>query len=149
MAMPAVPEHPRRSRTQPGREMTALLSSLPDPMSSMTAGQTSEGPRAMPSSTPKLLVISPAKDEACYLPRTIATVAAQTHRPALWVIVDDGSTDDTAEIAEEAARVHPWIRVLRRPSGTRRVGPGVIEAFYAGLAHAGGLDGFDYICKLD
>ena len=98
---------------------------------------------------PRLLIISPVKDEARYLSRTIATVAAQTVRPALWVIVDDGSSDDTGAIAEEAARRHDWIRVLHRPAGTaRRVGPGVVEAFYAGLAEVD-LGEYDYVCKLD
>ncbi|MFO0953742.1 MAG: glycosyltransferase family A protein [Isosphaeraceae bacterium] len=100
---------------------------------------------------PKLLIISPAKDEAKYIERTIASVAAQTVTPALWVIVDDGSSDRTGELADAAAAKYPWIKVLHRPAGTaRRVGPGVIEAFYAGLdeAEAAGVD-YDYICKLD
>jgi glycosyltransferase involved in cell wall biosynthesis len=98
----------------------------------------------------RFLVITPAKDEAQFLPRTIATVVGQTLRPTRWVIVDDGSTDETAAIARQAAIEHPWITVLSRPQGAgRRVGPGVVEAFYAGLEHAGGLDGFDYVCKLD
>jgi poly-beta-1,6-N-acetyl-D-glucosamine synthase len=97
----------------------------------------------------RILVISPAKDEAKYIERTIASMAAQTHRPALWIIVDDGSSDRTGDIAEEAARIHSWIKVVRRPSGTRRrVGPGVIEAFYDGLSHAR-MEDFDFVCKLD
>jgi glycosyltransferase involved in cell wall biosynthesis len=99
--------------------------------------------------SPSLLVISPAKDEARYIGRTIDSMIAQSHRPSLWIIVDDGSTDRTAEIAEEAAIQHPWIKVVRRRPGTeRRVGPGVIEAFYEGLALAN-LDDYDFVCKLD
>lgn len=97
----------------------------------------------------RMLVISPVKDEAEYIERTIASMVAQTHRPARWVIVNDGSTDRTGEIADAAAREHPWITVLHRPKGTgRRVGPGVVEAFYAGLATADLAD-FDFVCKLD
>jgi biofilm PGA synthesis N-glycosyltransferase PgaC len=97
----------------------------------------------------RILVISPAKDEAKYIERTIRTVAAQTLRPALWVIVDDGSTDGTGEIADRAAAEHPWIRVLHRPPGFgRRVGPGVVEAFYDGLQTAD-MGEYDYVCKLD
>jgi len=99
--------------------------------------------------SPRVLVISPARDEANYIGRTIRTVAAQTHRPAHWVIVDDGSTDDTGAIAEQAAREHSWITVVRRPRGAgRRVGPGVVEAFYAGLGTVD-LGSFDFVCKLD
>jgi glycosyltransferase involved in cell wall biosynthesis len=95
------------------------------------------------------LIISPAKDEAQYIERTIASLVAQTQRPTRWIIVDDGSTDRTGALAETAARSHPWIEVVHRPAGTRRrVGPGVIEAFYEGLARAD-LDDYDFVCKLD
>jgi glycosyltransferase involved in cell wall biosynthesis len=96
-----------------------------------------------------VLVISPAKDEAKYVERTIRTVAAQTHRPTLWVIVNDGSTDDTGALVARAARDHPWIRVVHRAAGSsRRVGPGVVEAFNEGLRHAD-LGEYDFVCKLD
>lgn len=97
---------------------------------------------------PKLLIITPAKDEAAFIRQTIASVVAQAWRPACWVIVDDGSTDGTAEIAEEAARTHDWIRVVHRKSGGRRVGPGVVEAFYQGL-YSQDWKSFDFVCKLD
>ena len=97
----------------------------------------------------RLLIISPVKDEAAYLGRTIRSLVAQTHRPSLWIIVDDGSGDETGAIADEAAREHSWIRVVHRPAGIgRRVGPGVIEAFYAGLETVH-LEDYDFVCKLD
>ena len=81
--------------------------------------------------------------------QTLDSVAVQTLRPALWVIVDDGSTDDTPRILEEYQRTHDWIRVVRRADrGYREVGPGVIEAFYAGYATIES-DKYDYLCKLD
>ena len=74
----------------------------------------------------------------------------QTVPPALWVIVDDGSSDGTGEILAEYAARFPYIRVLtRRDRGKRSVGPGVIEAFYAGLETVTDLDRFPYLCKLD
>ena len=95
------------------------------------------------------VVISPCRNEAAFMRRTLDSMVAQTLRPALWVIVDDGSTDATPEILAEYAAKHDWIRILRKPDrGHRAVGPGVIEAFYAGYAtidpaaHA-------YLCKLD
>ena len=94
-------------------------------------------------------MISPAKDESKYLDCAIASMAAQTHRPATWIIVNDGSSDDTGAIADRAATRYPWIHPLHRPTGTgRRVGPGVIEAFYAGLELAD-LNAYDFVCKLD
>src|ERR1700757_30160 len=97
----------------------------------------------------RYLLISPCRDEAQYLRRTLDSVAAQSARPALWVVVDDGSTDRTPAILEEYAHRLPYLSVVRRTDrGRREVGPGVIEAFYAGLESVS-LEDFDYLCKLD
>ena len=97
----------------------------------------------------RYLLISPCRDEARYLRRTLDSVAAQSVPPALWVVVDDGSTDETPAILADYARRLPYLRVVRRTDrGRRQVGPGVIEAFYAGLDQVR-LEDFDYLCKLD
>ena len=97
----------------------------------------------------RYLLISPCRDEAQYLRGTLDSVAAQSVSPALWVVVDDGSTDATAAILEAYARRLPYLRVVRRTDrGRREVGPGVIEAFYAGLETVRPED-FNYLCKLD
>lgn len=119
-------------------------------------GESLAKPAAQPESrdgtstrTRRLLIISPTKDEAAYLQRTIDSMVRQTFRPTTWIIVNDGSSDATGAIADRAAEAHPWIRVLHRPAGTpRRVGPGVIEAFYAGL-ELFDLRDYDFICKMD
>jgi biofilm PGA synthesis N-glycosyltransferase PgaC len=81
--------------------------------------------------------------------RTLDSVMAQSVPPALWVVVDDGSTDDTPAILERYRSRMPYLRVVRRANrGRRSVGPGVIEAFYAGLESVT-LEDFDYVCKLD
>ena len=97
----------------------------------------------------RYVLITPCRDEAAHLPVTIASVASQTVLPARWVIVNDGSTDGTAEILAEAEKRHGFIRVLHRSDrGERAVGPGVVNAFYAGLETVN-LDEYDYVCKLD
>ena len=97
----------------------------------------------------RYLLISPCRDEAEYLRRTLDSVAGQSVPPTLWIVVDDGSTDETPQILEEYARRLPYLRVVRRNDrGRRQVGPGVIEAFYAGLETVR-LEDFDYLCKLD
>ncbi len=81
--------------------------------------------------------------------RTLDSVVAQTEQPTLWVIIDDGSTDDTPAILAEYAAAHDWIRIMPKPDrGHRSVGPGVIEAFYFGLDKIN-LEDFSYLCKLD
>jgi glycosyltransferase involved in cell wall biosynthesis len=97
----------------------------------------------------RYLLISPCRDEAEHLRRTLDSVAAQSAPPAAWVIVDDGSTDETPAILEEYAQRLPYLRVVRRTDrGRREVGPGVVTAFYAGLETVR-LEDFDYLCKLD
>lgn len=94
-------------------------------------------------------LISPCRNEAAYIRTTIDSVIAQTARPALWIIVDDGSTDETPAIIAEYAARHDWIKSIQKADrGRRAVGPGVIEAFAAGL-EAIDIDDYDYICKLD
>ena len=97
----------------------------------------------------RYLLISPCRDEAEFLQRTIDAIAKQTVPPAKWLVVDDGSKDETPQILARAAAQHPFIQVVRREDrGQRSVGPGVIDAFYFGLSHVN-LDDYDYVCKLD
>jgi glycosyltransferase involved in cell wall biosynthesis len=106
---------------------------------------------SLPEPTPDraYVLISPCRNEAAYMRRTLDSVVGQSLRPALWVIVDDGSTDETPAILADYTARHDWIRVVPKPDrGHRAVGPGVIEAFYAGLATVP-LERFPYLCKLD
>lgn len=105
--------------------------------------------RGVTPPTRAYLIVSPCRNEAEYMRRTLDSVIAQTERPARWVIVDDGSTDETPRILADYAARHAWISVVRREDrGHRAVGPGVIEAFYAGLETVS-LSDFPYLCKLD
>ena len=84
----------------------------------------------------RLLIISPCRDEAQFVRLTLDSVVNQTMRPDLWLIVDDGSRDRTAEIVAPATPPkYPWIRLVRRQrGGGRQLGPGVVNAFNVGLA---------------
>jgi len=94
-------------------------------------------------------LISPVRDEARYARRTLDAVVRQTVRPARWILVDDGSTDATPQILAEYAARYPFIQILRRPDrGDRKLGGGVIDAFYDGF-DAMDPAAFDYVCKLD
>jgi len=99
--------------------------------------------------TIKYLVISPVRDEEKHLPNTIESMAGQTIRPAEWVIVNDGSTDRTGQILDEAAKKYPWIRPIHRVNrGFRKSGGGVVEAFDDGYKVATRQER-DFIVKLD
>ena len=97
----------------------------------------------------RYLLISPCRDEADYMRQTLDSVIAQSVRPAKWVIVDDGSTDESPQILAEYAQRYDWIQIVtRRNRGRRAVGPGVIEAFYSGY-DAINPDDYEFLCKLD
>ena len=90
----------------------------------------------MSGGLPDYAVITPVRDEAGNLPRTAASMLAQTVRPRRWLIVDDGSTDGTREFAESLAAGHDWISVISADarSGTRARGGPIVRAFERGLA---------------
>lgn len=95
------------------------------------------------------IVITPVRNEAERIALTLRSMAAQTLRPAQWIVVDDGSTDDTLAICQEAARHLAWLTVVSRPDrGFRQPGTGVIEAFYDGYQHLA-TSTWDFLVKLD
>lgn len=97
----------------------------------------------------RYVLISPCRNEAQYMRRTLDSVLAQSLPPTRWVIVDDGSSDATPAILAEYRRRHPCIEVVTRADrGRRAVGPGVIEAFYDGYRRVDPED-YEYLCKLD
>jgi biofilm PGA synthesis N-glycosyltransferase PgaC len=78
-------------------------------------------------------VITPAYNEAGNLRRLAGSMEAQTLPPLEWVIVDNGSIDETAAVAAEIEGRLPWARALSIPSARQaaRGGP-VVIAFHAG-----------------
>jgi len=99
--------------------------------------------------SPRYIIISPVRNEAAHLPGTIQSIASQTILPVQWIVVDDGSTDNTPAILATAAKEHPWITVVTRADrGARKPGGGVIEAFYDGFAKIADAN-WDFIVKLD
>jgi glycosyltransferase involved in cell wall biosynthesis len=70
--------------------------------------------------------IIPVFNRAAMLREAVASVLAQTYRPIEIIVVDDGSTDDTASAADAMARLHPEVRVLHQSNtgvgGAREAG---------------------------
>jgi biofilm PGA synthesis N-glycosyltransferase PgaC len=77
---------------------------------------------------PAYVLITPARNEAQFIELTLRSMVAQTALPLRWVIVSDGSTDETDDIVRRYAADHPWIVLLRMPERTER--------HFAGKAHA-------------
>ena len=94
------------------------------------------------------VLITPAHNEEAFIERTLASMVAQTRLPERWVIVDDGSTDRTAQIVEGYASRYQWIELFRMPQRINRSFAGKVHAFNAGLERAGSLE-FDVIGNLD
>jgi glycosyltransferase involved in cell wall biosynthesis len=94
------------------------------------------------------VLITPAHNEAAFIERTLASMVAQTRLPERWVIVDDGSTDGTAEIVRGYAKQFLWIELLQRPQRLDRSFAGKVHAFDAGLARVQALQ-FEVIGNLD
>jgi glycosyltransferase involved in cell wall biosynthesis len=81
--------------------------------------------------TPRATVLIGAYDNAATLPAAIAAIRAQTMADLELIVIDDGSRDDSAAIAERAAREDPRVRLLRMPHNV-----GISRSLNAGLAQA-------------
>jgi biofilm PGA synthesis N-glycosyltransferase PgaC len=97
----------------------------------------------------KYVLITAARNEEAFIEKTLASMAAQTLLPERWVIVDDGSTDNTAEIVQGYAQRHPWIQLIRRREQLRRSFANKVHAFNAGLERVRGSFEFEIIGNLD
>src|SRR5438445_278526 len=88
----------------------------------------------MPIKLPSYVLVTPARNEAAFIEKTIKSVVSQTILPVKWVIVSDGSTDGTDDIVRKYAVDHPWIELVRMPERHERNFAGKVHAFNAGYA---------------
>jgi biofilm PGA synthesis N-glycosyltransferase PgaC len=93
-------------------------------------------------------LVTPARNEGDYIEGTIRSTIAQTVLPARWVIVSDGSTDDTDQIVKSYQLRYPWIELLRMPERRERQFAAKAHAFNAGCARLNGTK-YDIIGNLD
>jgi poly-beta-1,6-N-acetyl-D-glucosamine synthase len=96
----------------------------------------------------KYIIITPARNEATLIEKAIHSMTTQTVKPARWIVVNDGSTDSTAEIVERYKAKYSFIELINlERSGDRHFG-NKVRAFNLGLAKTQNLE-YDYIGNLD
>lgn len=94
------------------------------------------------------VLITPARNEGRFIGKTLDSIVAQTLLPERWVIVDDGSTDDTSKIVESYTKRYPWIELVRRPERQDRNFAGKAHSVSAGLERLQSLE-FEVMGNID
>lgn len=94
------------------------------------------------------IIITPAYNEEALIKRTIQSMIAQTIRPLLWIIVNDGSTDRTSHIVRQYATHQRFIRLIDIERRQTRGFANKAAAFNRGLAEARKYS-YQYIGNLD
>jgi glycosyltransferase involved in cell wall biosynthesis len=97
---------------------------------------------------PKYVLVTPSRNEAAFIEKTLESVVRQTVLPAKWVIVNDGSTDETGTVAAKYAEKYPWIEVVCLPVRRERNFAAKVNAFNAGQERVKGVD-YELIGNLD
>ena len=92
-------------------------------------------------------MITPVRDEARHLPRLARSLADQQLPPRRWMIVDDGSTDGTRELAQQLAERHDWIEAIDSGAGHDRARWADRSRLQSGARAAPGAP--DFVVKLD
>ncbi len=88
--------------------------------------QREEWPRCVEPVT----VLVPAYNEGKVVARTVEAILHSTHPDVRVLVIDDGSTDDTADVALAFAARDPRVQLLRKPNG------GKADALNVGFAAA-------------
>lgn len=97
----------------------------------------------------RIYIIIPAYNESRYIGQTLESLAGQTLVPEKLIVVDDGSTDQTAQIVKEFSGSYNYISLIKNDPAESVHAPGskVIKAFNLGLEHLD--EDYDIICKFD
>lgn len=97
----------------------------------------------------RFVMVTAAFNEEAQMEETIESVALQTALPLRWVIVDDGSTDQTGNIVRRAQRAFPWIVYHRRHREPEQAYfASNVYALTEGVAQVRNLD-YEFLAILD
>jgi glycosyltransferase involved in cell wall biosynthesis len=94
------------------------------------------------------VIITPARNEEAFIQKTIESVAKQTLLPLRWVIVNDGSTDNTGAIVRRYLDEYSWLELVEFPVRKERNFAAKVFAFRAGQEKVKDLD-YEVIANLD
>lgn len=64
-----------------------------------------------------ITILTPTYNRAAYLPRLFESLKAQTNRDFLWLVVDDGSEDDTENLIASYGQQGVELRYIRQENG--------------------------------
>ncbi len=96
----------------------------------------------------RIYIVIPAHNEAEFIGQTLDSLVAQTLHPKRLVVVDDQSSDGTAEVVRKYAEKYPFIDLISTTSSEAHLpGSKVINAFQKGLDQLD--ESYDIICKFD
>ncbi len=96
----------------------------------------------------RYVVITPARNEGRYIGRTLESMVSQTCPPMKWVIVSDGSSDNTDDVVNEYRKGRDWIELVRLPEQRDRSFAAKVQGFESGFARVKQLP-FDLVANLD
>lgn len=94
------------------------------------------------------IIITPARNEEVFIEKTINSVINQTVKPLKWIVVNDNSTDRTANIVEQYIFQHDFIQLVNLTESRERHFGNKAKAFNCGLAEVGTFD-YQFIGNLD
>ena len=96
----------------------------------------------------KYYIVIPAHNEEAFIALTLESLISQTVLPKKVVVVNDNSTDKTAEIVTAFAKENPFITLVNKTSSAIHLpGSKVIQAFHKGFETLD--EDYDVIVKLD
>ncbi|MCB2220106.1 MAG: glycosyltransferase family 2 protein [Bacteroidetes bacterium] len=97
----------------------------------------------------RYVIISPVRNEEEHVRATLESVINQTLKPAEWMIVNDGSTDNTENIIQEYTSKYPWIKLHSiQDRGYYFPGTGVVKVVQEGFSKLS-VNDWDFVVKLD
>jgi len=102
----------------------------------------------MKGNLPAYVLITPSRNEEMFIEKTIQSMIRQTVLPLRWVIVNDGSTDGTAERVRPYLAGNPWMVLVDLPVRAERHFAAKVNAFNAGRERVKDLD-YEVIGNLD